>query len=89
MNTSIANQAPTGYPFGRIALALAVGFAIGLVPLRSAIADHQDGDDRGRREHEQRHRSHHEHHPVYAPPSVYYPRHESPGISLFLPFDIR
>jgi hypothetical protein len=27
--------------------------------------------------------------PVYVPPPVYYPRHASPGITLFFPFEIR
>jgi ABC-type Zn2+ transport system substrate-binding protein/surface adhesin len=43
-------------------------------------------DDHGRRGHEEP-RFYPQ--PVYAPPAVYYPPPESPGISIFLPLDVR
>jgi hypothetical protein len=90
MKTAITHHPFTGHRAARIALALTLAVAVSLAPLRSAVANRGEGDDRGRHEQEQhRHRSHREHHPVYAPEPVYYPRHESPGVTLFLPFDIR
>jgi len=51
--------------------------------------DHKDQkhDDRGRHGHEQQPRYYPQ--PVYAPPVVYYPQQQSPGISIFLPLDIQ
>lgn len=83
-------------PSSQIAWAL-VGL-LSLSPWASVQADHdQHSGHHGntadsRRDHNRGHdRERHAYHryPVYAPPPVYYPRHESPGISLFFPFEIR
>lgn len=80
----------------RFALVLAVVAAFTLAPVRPVLADHDD--DRGherdaghRRDQNRDHgrREDYRRYHVYAPPPVYYPREASPGISLFLPFEIR
>lgn len=51
---------------------------------------HFEGDRYNRSERGSEHeRSHQHRYPVYAPPPAYYPRHPSPGIALFFPFEIR
>jgi hypothetical protein len=90
MKIPTLNRSLAGRRLGLIAFALALASVVSVTAVRPAVADQRDGDDRGRREHEeQRHGHRHEHHPIYAPAPIYYPRHESPGISLFLPFDVR
>jgi hypothetical protein len=53
---------------------------------------HERRDDGGRhdrgRHGGERERERHHHYATYAPPPVYYPRHESPGISIFFPIEI-
>jgi hypothetical protein len=49
--------------------------------------EHSDrGYDRGRERGHERGRSGHYRREIYRPEPVYYPRQESPGISLFFPF---
>ena len=73
---------------GLFAAAIAISFA-GLIAA-PAFADHDN--DRGARgghegdRHEERGRAEHRHrYPIYAPDPIYYPRQESPGITLFIP----
>jgi hypothetical protein len=83
-------SAVRGITIAWLAIALVFATAVGILPARPAFADH---DDRGGRGHERGHqhwrRDEHRHYPVYAPPSVYYPRQASPGITLFIPLEIR
>jgi len=76
--------------FPGIALAVAVAAVVSILPLSQALADN-DGrhgnDSRGRRGPPPRMSRYH-HYPVYAPPPVYYPRDDSPGIRLIFPIDI-
>jgi hypothetical protein len=65
---------------GRLAASIAIAAAVAMVPIGAAFADHDR--DRGRG-HDRGHD--HGRYRVYAPPTVYYPRVESPGISLFFP----
>ena len=61
---------------------------------RQVQSDREHRDDRynqhDRRYQDQRRapRYHYHQYPVYVPPPVYYPRHASPGITLFFPFEI-
>ena len=77
-----------------ISLAVALMAVISVAPVNPALADHDNGRDRGHehgRGYERAHERYHEHrhYRVYAPPPVYYRREASPGVSLFLPFDLR
>ena len=62
---------------------------------RQVQSDREHRDDRynqhDRRDQDQRRAPRYRYHqyPVYVPPPVYYPRHASPGITLFFPFEIR
>ena len=62
---------------------------------RQVQSDREHRDDRynqhDRRDQDQRRAPRYRYHqyPVYVPPPVYYPRHASPGIALFFPFEIR
>ncbi len=83
---------------GAQVLGVVMTAALGLAPVQQAVADDHRGDERGddRRQHD-RGRGHQEHwqsrreprYPVYIPPPVYYPRHESPGVTLVFPFELR
>lgn len=73
----------------RLALALVFATALGALPVRSALADDHDGRNHGHERGYQHGRwDEHRRHRIYAPPAVYYPREASPGITLFLPFEI-
>ena len=73
---------------GLLAAALTISLA-GLVA-QPAFADGDDhGGHQGNRHDEHgndHHRNEHHRYPVYTPEPIYYPRQESPGISLFIPF---
>jgi hypothetical protein len=81
-------------PTSRAALAaIGIAMALAALPVLPALADHEgqnerahynDRNDRGRSDDRRGHEAHRRY-PVYAPAPVYYPRHESPGISLFFP----
>ena len=85
-----------------IALASALG-GLGITPAfgdehdnRGADAGDRYGHDADRARHNSPPASHHRYHhaqpryaPTYAPPAVYYAPQASPGISLFIPVDIR
>jgi hypothetical protein len=89
----------------KIAMALAIASAMGAMVITPALAKDNDNrqahQDRGmHRGERQGDRDRHEHRPVYerpyyysqpvyAPPPVYYAPEPSPGISLFLPLNIR
>lgn len=74
----------------RMAVALVFASALAALPARPALADDHEGRDRGH-ERGYQHGRWDEHHRyrIYAPPAVYYPREASPGITLFIPFEIR
>ena len=55
---------------------------------RSYQHRHHYGDGEGRGYEQQRWHTRH-YHPIYAPPPVYYHREESPGVSVFIPWDLR
>ena len=86
---------------GRVMLALVVATAMSGVALRPALADgndkrdeHHEKDRPKARPHDQREQRGYWQprfypQPVYVAPPVYYPPQQSPGISLFLPLDIR
>ena len=83
----------------RIAAALACATALGVLGVPSAVADEGGWGDRGGRRYgyghendrrqEQPRRHRHHYYPVYSPPPVYYRHEESPGISVFIPWDVR
>ena len=56
---------------------------------REDRGDRYDQHDRGYQDQRRSPRYRYHQHPVYVPPPVYYPRHASPGIALFFPFEIR
>jgi len=84
---------------GVVAALLAFGTVAATLPAQQAAADDRgygdrgDGDrDHGDRGHDRgRHsgRWHERRYPVYAPPPVYYPLDESPGIRFVFPFEFR
>ena len=88
---------PRAASVARLAMALALATVLGALPARPALADDHDdheGHDRGYERgyehgHEHRRWDEHQRYRIYAPPAVYYPREASPGISLFIPFEIR
>jgi hypothetical protein len=92
----------TGSALKRVAVAVAFAAIVSSLPLRVAFAD--DNDRRGQDQHQDRGRydnqdhgrrgpppraSRYHRYPVYAPPPVYYPRDDSPGIRLVFPINIR
>jgi len=95
----------TGNNVGKIAVVFAFATAVGALPMRSAFADQNERhDDRQAQQHErhfegdrynrnergsEHERSYQHRYPVYVPPPAYYPRHPSPGITLFFPLEIR
>ena len=103
MRNSSLNQPAAGSALRRVA-AVAAFALVAALPLRLAHADNDDRrddrrsqyqhEDRGRRDNQARYRheppryERYRRYPVYAPPPVYYPRYESPGIRLVFPFDI-
>jgi hypothetical protein len=93
MRTSTTLPTTTGVTLRRIALAAALAVVIGAIPMKPAFADNdrndrdRHGDRRDRDRGHDRGRGHYRYH-VYAPPPVYYPREESPGIRLFFPIEI-
>ena len=89
---------------GVIAVVLAFATVASVLPSQRAMADDRGYGDRGYGDHgygdhgrgdrghdRGRHsgRWHERRYPVYVPPPVYYPRDESPGISIVFPFEIR
>jgi hypothetical protein len=87
------NQARNFRPtISKIMMALTLASVMGGISVTPALArDNDRRDERGRRE---QHRPVYRHpynysRPVYAPPPVYYAPQQSPGISFFLPLDIR
>jgi hypothetical protein len=76
-------------------VAIALTAAIGSLSVSSALADERDHhDDHNRHERRDRHDDHDRRpygyaRPVYVPPPVYSQPRQSPGISLFLPFNLR
>jgi hypothetical protein len=92
MKTS-TNQARNFRPtISKIMMAITLASVMGGISVTPALArDNDRRDERGRRE---QHRPVYRHpynysRPVYAPPPVYYAPQQSPGISFFLPLDIR
>jgi hypothetical protein len=77
----------------KAAAVIAFAAVLGALPLRAAFAD--DDHRRDDREHQNRGHHHeeagrrHYRYPVYAPPPIYRPRYESPGIRLVFPIEIR
>ena len=73
-----------------MALAIVSASALGVLAAQPVLADDQEGDGHGH-ERGHRHERADEHHRyrMYAPPAVYYAREASPGITLFIPFEIR
>jgi hypothetical protein len=101
MKTS-TNQARNLRPaISKIVMTLAIASVMGGMAITPALGDNRQGhQDRGMHKGErQGDRERHEHRPVYqrpyysqpvyAPPPVYYAPEPSPGISLFLPLNIR
>jgi Ni/Co efflux regulator RcnB len=100
MKTSTMHLMPS---IGKIMIALAAASVIGATGVKPAFAEgndrraeQQDKDrhrERPRADHDRRadrdRRSEYYQHRVYAPPPVYYVAQPSPGISLFLPLEIR
>ena len=104
MRSSTRRPTFAGYSVRKIAVVFAFATAVGALPMRSAFADqnerhddrqaqherHYEGDRRNRSERGFEHeRSYQHRYPVYVPPPAYYPRHPSPGITLFFPLEIR
>ena len=105
MRTSTLRQTLTDIRIRRIAFVLAAAVcALPMRPAiaqdrdghdRQVQSDREHRDDRynqhDRRYQDQRRAPRYRYHqyPVYVPPPVYYPRHASPGITLFFPLEIR
>ena len=105
MRTSTVRQTLTGIRIRGIAFALATAVcALPMQPAiaqdrdghdRQVQSDREHRDDRynqhdrGYQDQRRAPRYHYHQYPVYVPPPVYYPRHASPGISLFFPVEIR
>ena len=104
MRTSTLRQTLTDIRIRRLAFVLAAVCALPMRPAiaqdrdghdRQVQSDREHRDDRynqhDRRDQDQRRTPRYRYHqyPVYVPPPVYYPRHASPGITLFFPLEIR
>jgi hypothetical protein len=79
---------------GKIAIVVAVALAIGDLGITPAFAEEHDNrvHNRAPARHYSQPASHHAYHhaqPFYAPAPVYYAPQPSPGISLFIPINIR
>jgi hypothetical protein len=91
--SSLMKSRKNGSSIRGVALLAACTVSLATMMASPAYADHDnDRGERGERgEHQrsdrghERHHSGHHHYQVYAPGPVYYPRQESPGISLFIP----
>ena len=102
MKTS-TNQARNFRPtISKIVTALAVASVMGAMAMTPALGDNRKGHqdqglhkgqskgDRDRREYRPVYQQpYYYSQPVYVPPPVYYAPQQSPGISFFLPLDIR
>jgi hypothetical protein len=102
MNTSTPRTRNLRPRLGKIAMVIALASTIGLGMAPAFAAEHDNGGHDARdgghntapARHDYRPQSHHAVHyqrpPVYyAPAPVYYAPRPSPGISLFIPLDIR
>ena len=92
MKTSIKQTRNFRPTISKIVMALTLASVMGGISVTPALArDNDRRDERGRREqHSPVYRHPHNYsRPVYAPPPVYYAPQPSPGISLFLPLNIR
>jgi hypothetical protein len=101
MNTSTTQGTHFRPIVGKIAMAIALASAIGGLGMTPAFGDEHDNRgndarDRGHNtvpaRHDSRPKSHHPYYyaqPVYAPPPDYYRPRPSPGITLFIPLNLR
>ena len=92
MNISVKRRPGTRSKGGGL-LAAAIAISLAGLIAQPAFADHDndrggrdEGDRHGDRRGNEHHRSEHRRYPVYAPEPIYYPRQESPGINVFIPF---
>jgi|ERR1035438_2113661 hypothetical protein len=103
MKSSIRQPRYFGSSGRKVVLALALATVMGAMSISPALADTNDGRDRQNQRHwrgdhrdgyyngyrPQYRRPYVYAQPVYVPPPVYYEPRQSPGISLFLPLDLR
>jgi len=90
---SSMQRAARARPNRRHLFAAVIAVSVAGLIAQPAFADGGDRGDHGDRQgdrHDERgnahHRSERHHYPVYTPEPIYYPRQESPGINVFIPF---
>jgi len=91
MNNRTISPAVARAKPGRV-LATAAAISLAALIAQPAFADHdgdrggdRSGDHAGHGRGNEHRRAGHYRYPVYRPEPIYYPRQESPGISLFVP----